>query len=107
MICKSYEPFFKTLADPSKLEIINLLSKSSLSVSELCKKTGFEQSRVSHNMKSLLERGFVTVKPHGKERIYALDEKEIIPILTLVDKHVERYDKHLCKCHEKLWRKKQ
>jgi ArsR family transcriptional regulator, nickel/cobalt-responsive transcriptional repressor len=106
MICKSYEPFFKTLANPCKLEIINLLSKGELSVQEICSKLGIEQSRCSHNLKSLLDRGFVTVKQRGKERVYALDEKEIVPILTLVDKHVERYDKHLCKCNGTKWRER-
>ena len=104
MICKSYEPFFKTLADSSKLEIINLLSKGGLSVGEISEKFGFEQSRVSHNLKALVERGFLVVEKKGKSRVYSLDEKEIVPILKLVDKHVERYDKHLCKCTGEKWR---
>ena len=104
MICKSYEPFFKTLADSSKLEIINLLSKGGLSVGEISEKLGFEQSRVSHNLKALVERGFLVVEKKGKSRVYSLDEKEIVPILKLVDKHVERYDKHLCKCTGEKWR---
>ena len=106
MICKSYELFFKTLADPAKLEIINLLSKGGLSVSEVSSQLGFEQSRVSHNLKALSERGFVTVQQDGKKRVYALDEGEIVPILKLIDKHVERYDKHYCKCNGIPWRKK-
>ena len=106
MICKSYEPFFKTLADPTKLEIINLLSKGPLCVSIIAMKLGFEQSRVSHNLKALADLHFVTVLRKGKERIYALDEKVIIPILKLIDQYVERYDKHMCKCKGMPWRKR-
>ena len=104
MICKSYAPFFKTLADPAKLEIINLLSKGGLNVGEIGSSLGFEQSRVSHNLKALVGRGFLTVEKKGRSRKYSLDQKEIVPILKLVDKHVSRYDKHLCKCNGEKWR---
>ena len=104
MICKAYDTFFRTLADESKLEIINLLSKGPKNVTELSKKLGFEQSRVSHNLRVLGERGFVKVKKNGKERIYSLDEEVVVPILTLIDKHVDRYYKHYCKCKGIKWR---
>ncbi len=106
MICNSYDTFFKTLADESKLEIINLLSKSPLNVNELCKKLCFEQSRVSHNLKVLTERGFVKVKREGKNRVYSLDEEIIVPLLKLIDKYVEKYYSNYCKCKGIKWRKK-
>ena len=104
MICKSYEPFFKTLADPTKLEIINLLSKGPLCVSIIVMKLGFEQSRVSHNLKALRERGFVSVKRQGKAMVYSLDKRYIVPILKLIDKHVDQYYRHYCKCRGVRWR---
>ncbi len=104
MICKSYEAFFKTLADKSKLDIINLLSKRAMNVTQLCGRLGFEQSRVSHNLRVLKERGFVSVRQDGKERVYALDKDEITPILQLIDRHVDRYYRHYCKCRGIKWR---
>ncbi|PIN80206.1 transcriptional regulator [Candidatus Woesearchaeota archaeon CG10_big_fil_rev_8_21_14_0_10_30_7] len=107
MICNSYDIFFKTMADPSKLDIINLLSKHPRNVTELCEKLGFEQSRVSHNLRTLNERGFVNVKQKGKQRIYSLDKKIIVPLLKLIDKHVDKYYQNYCKCKGLKWRKKQ
>jgi len=106
MICKTYEVFFKVMADKSKLEIINLLSKRPLSVSQLAQKLNFEQSRVSHNLKILHEREFVHVKKKGKERIYSLDKEIITPLLKLIDKHVDKYYKHYCKCKGIRWRER-
>ncbi|HLD43647.1 MAG TPA: metalloregulator ArsR/SmtB family transcription factor [Candidatus Nanoarchaeia archaeon] len=104
MICKSYETFFRTLADKSKLEIINLLSKGPKRVNELSQGLGFEQSRVSHNLKALRERGFVSVKRQGKAMVYSLDKRYIVPILKLIDKHVDQYYRHYCKCRGVRWR---
>ena len=106
MICNSYEHFFKTLADPAKLEVINLLSKGPLNVSQLCRKLNFEQSRASHTLKALAERHFVIAERKGKERYYSLEEAIITPILKLIDAHVERYEKHYCKCKGIPWRKR-
>ena len=98
MICKTYIHFFRTLSDPAKLEIIKLLRGGSRSVLELSSKLKYEQSRVSHNLRKLRELGFVTVTPNGKHRIYAIDKKTIMPLLKLIDKHVDTYYKHYCQC---------
>ena len=106
MICNSYEIFFKIMADKSKLEVLNLLSKGPKNVSELSKKLGFEQSRVSHTLRVLKDRHFVAVTQKGKERIYSLDQEIMVPLLRLIDKHVDRYYKHYCKCKGIPWRQK-
>jgi ArsR family transcriptional regulator, zinc-responsive transcriptional repressor len=98
MICETYVQFFKTLADPAKLEIIKLLKESEMNVSQLCSTTKFEQSRVSHNLRKLKDLGFVTVKPNGKERVYDIDRKTILPLLELIDRHVDKYYHRYCKC---------
>ena len=95
---KSYEVFFKTLADPTRLDIINLLRKDSRNVGEISKKLNLEQSRVSHNLKVLHNYGFLTIKRVGKQRFYSLDKKTIIPLLKLTDKFVKRYHIHLKDC---------
>ena len=96
---KTYEVFFKILADPTRLDIINFLRKGSRNVSEISKRLNLEQSRVSHNLKTLNNYGFLTIKQAGKQRFYSLDKKTIIPLLKLTDKFVKRYYDHLCECN--------
>ncbi|MBU90073.1 transcriptional regulator [Candidatus Woesearchaeota archaeon] len=99
MICNTYVQFFTPLSDPARLEIIKTLRESPKNVTQISKKLNFEQSRVSHNLRKLKELGFINVKPSGKERIYGLDKKTILPLLKLIDEHVDTYYKHYCKCH--------
>ncbi|MBD3253081.1 metalloregulator ArsR/SmtB family transcription factor [Candidatus Pacearchaeota archaeon] len=94
--------FCKTLANRTRYEIIRILADKPRNVKEICKKTGFEQSRVSHNLKKLEKCGFVSSVHKGKNRIYSLDREYILPILKNIDKYIEKYQKRLKVCHLKL-----
>jgi len=83
--------FFGTLANESRLKIINTLRKKPLNVSEICKKTGFEQSMVSHNLKTLEYHGMIFKEKKGKYRYYKVNEKTIQPLLKLIDSHMKEY----------------
>jgi len=98
MICNTYIEFYRTLADPAKMEIINSLKECPKNVSEISNRLRFEQSRVSHNLRRLKELGFVEVRVSGKNRIYTLNEKTIKPLLNLIKNHVDRYYHRYCKC---------
>lgn len=98
MICNTYKLFFGTLADPTKLEILQVLKENPCNVSAICTKLKQEQSCISHNLRRLKELGFVTMIPRGKERVYSLDTEVIRPLLDLVQEHVDTYYKHYCKC---------
>ncbi len=102
MICNTYIQFFGTLADQTKLAIIKELRKHPQSVSELCNKLDLEQSRVSHNLRKLKKLGFVDVVAQGKKRVYSIDKKTILPLLKLIDKHVEKYYAYYCRCSSKI-----
>lgn len=90
--------FFKAFSNQTRLEIIQLLRNKPLTVTEICSKTGFEQSRVSHNLKCLENCGFVKVTPNGNFRKYELDTETIVPIVDLFEKHIKKYKKNLECC---------
>lgn len=94
----SYRLFFKAFSNKTRFEIIKLLRKKPRSVTEICRELKFEQSRVSHNLKCLEACGFVSSKWNGKNKIYSLDKRHIIPILDNIEKHIGRYDKRLECC---------
>jgi len=87
MRCNAYHIFFKNLANPVKTQIITELRKKSFSVNELVLKTKLEQSKVSHALANLRFCNLVEVTQKGKERIYSLNKKTLIPILKIIDKH--------------------
>jgi DNA-binding transcriptional ArsR family regulator len=87
----SFDHFFTILGNKQRVKIIQYLDKKGpKSVSDIGQKLQMEQSAVSHNMKRLLLCHFVKVKREGKERIYAVNEDTIRPLLALIEKHVRR-----------------
>ncbi|HED05534.1 MAG TPA: ArsR family transcriptional regulator [Ignavibacteria bacterium] len=90
--------FFKAFSNQTRMEIISLLRTAPLTVTEICEKTGFEQSRVSHNLRCLENCGFVEVAKEGNFRIYSLNKETIIPIINLFEKHIQKYSEKLNCC---------
>lgn len=99
MNCPSYELFFETFSNKTRMGIIKTLTQGSKSVNEICELTHQEQSKVSHNLRKLTECNFIGGKKDGKKRIYSLNKDTILPILQLVEKHVHKYCKE--DCHKK------
>ena len=98
MIESTYKMFFMAFSNKTRFEIIKLLRKGPRNVSEICIELGFEQSRVSHNLKCLENCGFVNTEWRGKNKVYCLDKEYIIPILNDIDAHIEHYNKRLVTC---------
>jgi DNA-binding transcriptional ArsR family regulator len=83
----TYYIFFRNLANPLRIKIIEKLKEKENSVGELSKKLKVEQSKISHALSSLKNCRIVEVKQKGKQRIYFLNKKTILPILKILDKH--------------------
>ncbi len=94
MNSSTYHIFFRNLANPIRIKIISKLKDNPSSVNELSKKLNMEQSKLSHALKSLKNCNLVKFKQKGKQRIYSLNKKTIIPILKIIDKHVNVF----CNC---------
>ena len=91
MKCKSFNMFFETIANKTRMKIINALFIKPLSVSEICKQTDEEQSKISHNLKVLRDCRIINAETKGKKRIYSLNKETMIPLMQLVEKHVSKY----------------
>jgi len=86
----NYSVFFKKLASPLRTKIISSLNESSKNVTQLCKDLNTEQSKISHALILLKKCSLVMSERKGKNIVYSLNKKTIIPILKLIDAH--------CKC---------
>ena len=63
---------FQTLADPTRRRIVEALRHGEQQVNDIVDKAGVHQSGVSRHLRILSESGFVTVRPDGQRRLYAL-----------------------------------
>ncbi len=83
--------FFSTLANPTRLAIIEKLDNGPMNVKELVEVLGQEQSMVSHNLRPLVRCKLVKVRREGKQRIYDLNHETLDPIVKAVEFHEEKF----------------
>ena len=93
---RSYERFFSALNNKTRFDIVFSLKDSPKSVKDLIRALGYEQSRVSHNLKILELRGFVKYRRKGKNLIYSL-ERDVERILEKFDGFMKSYESTLKK----------
>ncbi len=63
---------FQTLADPTRLRIVEELQRGERPVNDLVAAVDIHQSGVSRHLRVLLNAGFVDVRAEGQQRIYSL-----------------------------------
>ncbi len=63
---------FETLADPTRRRIVAALRHGERPVADIVRQAGIHQSGVSRHRRILHESGFVSVRPDGQRRLYAL-----------------------------------
>ena len=63
---------YKALADPTRRRILASLRGGEQPVGEIVRHAGVHQSGVSRHLKILHNSGFVSVRPEGQRRLYAL-----------------------------------
>jgi DNA-binding transcriptional ArsR family regulator len=63
---------FQTLADPTRRLVVEALRNGERQVSDIVEQAGIHQSGVSRHLRILHEAGFVSKRPDGQRRLYAL-----------------------------------
>lgn len=97
---RPYFLFFQALSNPVRMQIVDLLRerRRSLSVTEICKELDLEQTHVSHALRCLTFCGLVESTRDGKSRLYSLNKQTVLPLLRLVDLHLEKFAANLYTC---------
>ena len=94
----------KSLSDPSRLKIIDILSCGEMCACDLLEHFDFTQPTLSHHMKVLIESGLVEVRREGLWNYYYLNinncNKLSIFLMNLVTETEECIckDKSRCTC---------
>lgn len=79
---------FQTLANPTRLLIVETLSKRELCVCDLAAVVGASQSAVSHHLKLLRQMRIVSHRRDGRIVYYRLDDDHIAQIFNIGLVHV-------------------
>ena len=90
--------FFSTLANPTRLAILELLRSGSKNVTEISEALDQEQSMISHNLKPLVRCRFVFSERRKKERFYSLNKETMEQLFKIFSYHAEKYCPTRGKC---------
>ena len=73
---REYASWFKALADPTRVQLVELLARTRapMSVGEIVTAMGLAQSTVSQHLKILADVRFVLVDPVGNARHYRIND---------------------------------
>jgi|SRR5579859_4218279 len=63
---------FSALAEPNRLQIVELLRHRPLAVGQIAERLRLRQPQASKHLRVLAEAGLVQVRPLAQQRIYAL-----------------------------------
>src|SRR3989337_2318510 len=83
--------FFATLANPTRLAILEALADGEKNVAEIGATLQQEQSMISHNLKALEKCAFVFSEKKGREHVYRLNKGIIEPLFDLFAFHERKY----------------
>ena len=77
--------FFKALADPIRLEIIEFLANGEKCVCEIVDQLAIIQPLASRHLRILRESGIVTDRRDGTKKMYKLSNIKIKELIDLLD----------------------
>jgi ArsR family transcriptional regulator, nickel/cobalt-responsive transcriptional repressor len=83
--------FFSTLANPTRLAILEKLRTTPMNVTDLADAIGQEHSMVSHNLRTLERCNLISSERNGKEKIYSVNKETVEGIFRVVENHAENH----------------
>lgn len=90
--------FFRGLADPARLNILETLLDGEKSVGEIMAKTGLSQSNCSGHLTCLKECGLVSCRRDGRFIYYHLADQQISLLLRTAEEVLSRVAEKVYTC---------
>ena len=78
---------FQAIADPVRRDIIELLSKETLSVNEVAEKFEISRPAISKHLKILNECGIIDFNQTGRERLCLIQAQKLVPAFLWIKQY--------------------
>jgi len=86
---------FQAIADPTRREIINLLSRQSLNLNAVADNFDISRPAISKHIKILTECGLITIRQEGRERYCDAQLHRLKEVVNWAERYSEFWDKKL------------
>ena len=80
---------FKVLSDPTRIKILELLSRETMCVNNIALSLNMTPSAISHQLRLLRHNKLVKHSKLGKEVMYALDDEHVLTLFAQALDHVK------------------
>jgi DNA-binding transcriptional ArsR family regulator len=80
---------FRVLGDPTRVRILDALSRSEMCVGDLAQRLGVSESAVSHQLRLLRNTRIVRSRREGRMIFYALDHRHVLALFRQGLRHVQ------------------
>jgi ArsR family transcriptional regulator len=84
---------FRVLAEPARLQLLNVMRDGELSVGELVDRTGLGQANTSKHLQLLRSHGFVDRRKEGLYVFYRIADPEVFQLCEVMCDHIERHSR--------------
>ena len=89
--------YLKITVNPSRLEILDLLSCGELCAYDLLKYFDFSQPTLSHHMKALADNNLISSRRDGNKKIYRLNNEVLKEVSTYLNLIAQDNEDCVCK----------
>ncbi|NOD30053.1 MULTISPECIES: ArsR/SmtB family transcription factor [Ruegeria] len=96
---------FRALADPTRRNIVRLLSSQDMTIGQLTDRFDMTRAAVKKHLTILSDGGLITVEARGRERINRLEPKGMAPVLDWLSYFDQFWDDRLNSLKEAIERK--
>jgi DNA-binding transcriptional ArsR family regulator len=96
------QEILSALAEPNRLQIVELLRRRPLAVGDIVERLGLRQPQVSKHLRVLSEAGLVEVEPVGQQRIYRIRAQALKEIDAWLEPYRRTWDERFDRFDEVL-----
>ena len=82
--------YFKVLAEPTRLQLLNILRHGEKSVGELAQECGFAMANISKHLSILMAQGLIARESRGTSAYYRIDDESVYELCNLVCGNIAR-----------------
>ncbi|GAA0342216.1 metalloregulator ArsR/SmtB family transcription factor [Bacillus carboniphilus] len=86
---------FSALAEPNRLDIVELLLSGPLPVGEIAKQLNLNQPQTSKHLRVLSDAGLIEVKPAANRRIYSLRPEPLQELDVWLDSYRRMWESRM------------
>lgn len=95
---------FRALADPTRRDIVRLLSEQDMTIGQLTNQFEMTRAAVKKHLTVLSDGSLITVEAKGRERINRLEPKGMVPVLDWLSYFDQFWDDRLADLKEAIER---